>query len=470
MAPEEFRACGYEVVDWIADYLNHPERFPVLPSVEPGFLSGSLPPAAPEEAEPMARILEDFRSHVVPGITHWNHPGFHAYFAITGSEPGILAESLTAALNVNGMLWKSAPAATELEQVTLRWLLHWLDLPSDWFGILFDTASTSTMHGLAAAREAADPTVREYGGSRDLTVYTSEHAHSSVEKGAIAIGMGQRNVRKIEVDNEFRMRPDRLAEAIERDLREGRRPCCVVPTVGTTSTSSLDPVAEIAEIARRYKLWMHVDGAYGGPAAIVPEYRHLFAGMELADSMVINPHKWMGVPVDCSVFYTRRPDILRRAFSLVPEYLRTAEDGEVVNFMDYGVPLGRRFRSLKLWFVMRAFGREEIANRLREHIEWARELACCIQEHPDFELCAPAPLSLVCFRYRGSDEQNRELLERINACGEMFLSHTVLQGRFVLRFAIGNMRSTRDQIRRAWAEIQRLAPNGAGVPSNREET
>jgi len=367
MSPEEFRHHGHQVVDWIADYLAHPECHPVLPKIKPGELTDALPLAGPDRAEPMDAILKDFEDRIVPASTHWNHPGFMGFFATSGTGPGILGEMLAAALNANGMVWKSSPAVTELEQVTLAWLRQWLGLPGPLFGEIFDTASVSTMHAIAAAREFADPEVRTGGGSRDLILYTSEQAHSSVEKGAVAIGIGQRNVRKIPVDPQFQMRPEALAEAIERDRAAGLRPFCVVPTVGTTSTTSIDPVPAIAGIAERFGLWMHVDAAYGGAAALAPEFRHVLAGAERADSLVVKTHKWMGTPVDLSVLYTRRPEILKRAFSLVPEYLRTAEDPRALNLMDYGVPLGRRFRALKLWFVMRYYGREGLAARIRDH-------------------------------------------------------------------------------------------------------
>jgi len=456
MSPEEFRQHGHHIVDWIADYLAHPERYPVLPKVDPGAITDALPSAGPEQGQPMESILKDFEARIVPAITHWNNPGFMAYFACTATGPGILGEMLAAALNANGMLWKTSPAVTELEQVTLDWLRQWLGLPDPLFGVIFDTASTGAMHAIAAARELADPGIRIQGGSRDLVLYTSEHAHNSVEKGAIAIGIGQQNVRKIPVDAEFRMRPAALTDAIERDLAAGLRPFCVVPTVGTTSTSSIDPVPAIADIAERFGLWMHVDAAYGGSAALAPEFRHVLAGAERADSLIVNPHKWMGVPLDLSVLYTRKPEIFKRAFSLVPEFLRTAEDSRVVNFMDYGIPLGRRFRALKLWFVMRYYGREGLAARIRNHVAWAQELAVTIAADDRFELCAPVSLSLICFRRKGSDDPNRELLERVNASGEVFLSHTALNGRFVLRLAIGNHETTRRHVQRAWEIVQSI--------------
>jgi len=454
MPPEEFRRYAHAAVDWIADYLSHPERYPVLPNIEPGQLLEALPACGPAEGEPMDRLLADFERLIVPAITHWNHPGFMAYFANTAPGPGIIAELLCASLNANAMLWKTSPAATELEQVVLDWLRDWLGLPPGLFGIIYDTASTSSMHAIAAAREMADPEARTLGASRGLTLYCSEEAHSSIEKGAIAVGIGQQNVRKIPVDSEFRMRTEALTAAIAEDKAAGRRPFCVVATVGTTSTTSIDPVPAIADIARRFGLWLHVDAAYAGSAAIVPEFRHILDGAEQADSLVTNPHKWFFTPFDLSAFYTRRPDILRRAFSLVPEYLRTAQDTRAINYMDYGVPLGRRFRALKLWFVMRYFGRDRLAEMIRSQIGWARELAEAVDADPRFERTAPSPFSVVCFRYKGSDDENRSLLDRVNASGEFFLSHTVLRGKYSLHLAIGNMGTTREHVMRAWESVQ----------------
>ena len=457
MSPEEFRRFGYEAVDWIASYMSHPERYPVLPKTAPGQLVDALPPCGPEQGEPMECLLEDFRRLIVPSITHWNHPGFMAYFANTAPGPGILAEVLAASLNANAMLWKTSPAATELEQVVLDWLRQWMGLPGGLFGIIYDTASTSSMHAIAAAREMADPEARTLGASRGLTLYTSEEAHSSIEKGAISIGIGQQHVRKIPVDGEFRMRPEALGQAVVADLAAGLQPFCVVATVGTTSTTSIDPVPAIADIAERYGLWLHVDAAYAGSAAIVPELRHILNGAERADSLVVNPHKWLFTPVDLSAFYTRRPDILRRAFSLVPEYLRTGENARAVNYMDFGVPLGRRFRALKLWFVMRYFGRVKMAETIRSQISWAHELADAVDADPHFERAAPAPFSVVCFRYKGTDDENRRLLETVNASGQFFLSHTVLHGKFTLHLAIGNLGTTRDHVMRAWEMIRQVA-------------
>jgi aromatic-L-amino-acid decarboxylase len=454
MLPEEFRRFGHEVVDWIAGYLEHPERYPVLPKVSPGDLIDALPPQGPEKGEPMERILADFEKLVVPGMTHWNHPGFMAYFANSSPGPAILGEMLATALNGNGMVWKTSPAVTELEQVTLAWLKGWMGLPDEWFGIIHDTASTSTMHAIAAARELADPEVHRRGGSQNLIVYTSEQAHSCVEKGAISIGIGQENVRLVPVDSEFRMRPDALEDAVRRDRDAGRHPMFVAATVGTTSTTSVDPVPAIADIAERYEMWLHVDSAYAGSAMICPEFRWAFAGCERADSLLVNPHKWLFTPMDLSAFYTRRPEVLRRAFSLVREYLRTVDGSRAVNMMDYGVPLGRRFRALKLWFIMRYYGREALAEIIRSHVAWAQELAAMIDADPDFERSAPTPFSTVCFRYKGSDEQNRMILERVNASGEVFLSQTELCGKTVLHPAVGNMGTTRAHVMRAWELIR----------------
>ncbi len=450
MTNDEFRRYGHQTVDWMADYLENIRDYPVLPAVLPGDLVDRLPSSAPEQGEPMDAILEDFEQSILPAVTHWNHPRFLAYFAISGSPPGILGEMLTATLNVNGMLWKSCPAVTELEQVTLSWLRQWMGLPEELFGIIYDTASMASMHAIAAAREMADPEVRTRGNSGRLTMYTSEHSHSSIEKGAITLGIGQENVRQIPVDENFRMRVDLLRERMEADRHAGHKPFLTVATVGTTSTSSIDPVSAIADVAEEFGAWLHVDAAYGGAAAVVPELRGILTGAERADSLVVNPHKWLFTPIDLSVFYTSRPEILRRAFSLVPEYLKTGEDPRAVNLMDYGVQLGRRFRALKLWFVMRNLGHEGICRIIRSHIGYAQKLADLIRSHPDFEVAAPTPFSLICFRYRGSDDDNRALLEKVNASGKAFLSHTVLNGRFVLRLAIGNIATEWQDLEEVW--------------------
>lgn len=450
MTPEEFRRYGHQAIDWIAAFLEHPERYPVLSPVKPGELTAALPPRGPEQGESIETILADFERLIVPANTHWNHPGFMAYFANTASEPGILGELLATALNPNGMLWKSSPAVTELEQTALRWLRQWTGLPEDWFGITYDTASVSTMHAIAAARQAADPESRTRGTPQGLVAYASEHAHSSVEKGCIAVGIGQNNFRKVPVGAEFRMRPDALAEMVERDRAAGLRPFFVCATVGTTATTSVDPVPQIADVCESHNLWLHVDAAYAGSLTIAPEFRWAYAGCERADSLVTNPHKWLLTPMDCSVFFTRRPEVLRAAFSLIPEYLRTAGDAGAVNLMDYGVALGHRFRALKLWFIMRYYGREALAEILRGHVRLAQELAAKVDADPRFERTAPTPFSVVCFRYRGTDDENRRIQDAVNASGEIFISGTVLNGRFTMRVAIGNAATRREHVERAW--------------------
>jgi len=458
MPPEEFRRYGHEVIDWVADYLEQIRDYPVLAQVQPGDLKNQLPASAPEQGEPMEAVLADFRELVLPAVTHWNHPRCHGYFPASASGPGILAECLTAALNTNGMLWRSSPASTELEEVTVGWLREWLGLPKEFFGVIHDTASSNTMYAMAAARQTADQELRDRGHTQEFVVYTSEHAHSSVEKGAMTLGVGRNNVRKIGVDEQYRMRPDLVREAIETDLAAGRKPFFISATVATTSVTSIDPVRTLADVATEYGLWLHVDAAYGGAAAVVPEFRHVLDGAERADSLVINPHKWLFTPVDLSVLYTRHPDALRKTFSLVPEYLRTAEDDRVVNFMDYGVPLGRRFRSLKLWFVMRYFGREGIANLIRNHISWARRFADWVRADEHFEVVAPVTLSLVCFRYRGTNEENQSLMDTVNSSGFALLSHNVMDGKFVLRYAVGNIHATEEDVQLVWDQVRQAAP------------
>ena len=455
---EEFRSIGHQLIDWVAAYLADPEQYPVLSSTRPGELMDALPAKGPDDPEPLKWIVADFEKLILPGITHWNHPGFMAYFATSSPPPGVLAELLAAALNANGILWKTSPAITELELVALNWIRQWMDLPPTYFGIIFDTASTSTLHALAAARQQAAPEIRTTGRSgRPLILYCSEHAHSSVDKAAIALGIGQDNIRKAPADDEFQMRADELEAAVLRDKAAGAHPFCIVATVGTTSTTSIDPVPEAARIARENGLWLHVDAAYAGAAAIVPELREKFAAMEQADSIVFNPHKWLFTPVDCSVLYTSKPEILRAAFSLVPEYLTTPADPRMINLMDYGIPLGRRFRALKLWFVLRAFGRQGLSAVIRNQIQIAQELAAWIRASAGFELMAPVPFSVVCFRYLGTDQQNEELLAQINAESGCYLSHTVLRGRYVIRIAIGNLGTKREHIERLWEQIQQIA-------------
>ncbi len=464
---EEYRKRAADLVEWIATYLEHPERYPVLPPLDPGATLGALDRAPPEEPEPLGAILADFERQIVPRLTHWNHPGFLAYFANTASVPGMLGEMLATALNTNAMLWRTGPAAAELEQRTCDWLRQLIGLPDGWFGTVTDLASTSTLYALAAAREA-DPEldVRRKGlAGRSvpaLRVYCSDQAHSSVHKAAMTLGIGLDNVVNVESDDEFRMRPDALARAIAADRAAGHRPIAVVGVLGTTSSTSVDPLAAIAEVAAREKIWFHVDAAYAGVAGAVPELRHHLDGVERADSVVINPHKWLFTPMDCSVFLVRRPEALKRAFSLVPAYLETAEQDAVVNYMDYGFQLGHRFRALKLWMVIRAFGARGIATRIRHHCALAAEFAGWVRAEPGWTIEAPHPFSVVCFRHSaGGDDpatnaHNAAILDRVNASGEVFLSHTVLRGRYVLRVAVGNLRTDRAHLARAW-ELLRAA-------------
>jgi aromatic-L-amino-acid decarboxylase len=439
---------------------------PVLARVSPGDIAASLPHSAPLRAEPLERILADVDQVIMPGITHWNHPAFFAYFGISGSGPGIIGELLSAALNVNAMLWRTSPAATELEQRVLAWVAEMLGLPRAWFGEITDTASASTLYALAAAREAAGVDIREQGmaGRTDLpplAVYTSTQAHSSVDKAAIALGIGRRWTRHIDTDAEFRMRPDMLEQAIRADLAAGVKPIAVVATVGTTSSTSIDPIETIADVCERYGLWLHVDAAYGGAAALLPSHRHVLRGCDRADSFVTNPHKWLLTPIDCSLLYTRRPDDLKRAFSLVAEYLRTSE-ADVVNLMDYGLSLGRRFRALKLWMVIRAYGHEGLTQVIENHIKAAQWLATQIDQEPNWERLAPVPFSTVCFRHAPAasadlETHNAKILDTVNASGTAFLSHTKLNGEYALRVAIGNQATAQEHVTRLWESLKQIA-------------
>lgn len=464
---EELISKGRETLDWIAEYLEHPERYPVLSKSKPGEIAASLPASPPDNPESLDTIFADFESTIIPGITHWNNPAFFGYFATSSSVPGILAEMLVATLDVKAMLWKTSPAATELEQVVMSWLRQMLGLSADWFGITTDTASISSMLALAAAREARpELQVRERGmaGRSDLPrlrVYCSSHAHSSVDKAALALGLGLENVVKIADDDEYRMKPGALAAAIAADRAAGYLPLACVATVGTTSMTSIDPVPAIAQICKREEVWLHVDGAYGGVLAIAPEYRHILDGIEGADSLVVNPHKWLFTPFDCSAFFIKQPEVLKRAFSLVPEYLVTREQDDVVNYMDYGVQLGRRFRALKLWMIIRAFGVRGLADRLRGHCALARRFADWVRADSDWELMAQVPFSLVCFRYAPNgvsdaelDAHNEAIMHAVNGGGDVFLSHTKLRGKFTLRLAVGNIRTEERHVALAWLRLR----------------
>ncbi len=461
MSPEEFRIYGHKLIDWIADYLKNVEKYPVLPAVKPGELKKKFPESPPEYGQSMNEILNDIDEKIIPGVTHWNHPKFMALFNSTSSGPGILAELLTAALNVNGMIWKTGPIATELEQVTLSWLRQMLELPSKFWGIIYDTASISTVHAIASAKTQIASGIKCKNLAEKLSIYFSGQAHSSVEKGALFLGIKRENIRKIETDDEFRMIPGKLEEEIEKDKKQGLIPFCVIATIGTTSSTSVDPVNEIAKICRENNIWLHVDAAYAGVTAMIPEMRHYFNGIEKADSFVVNPHKWLFMPVDISVFYTSKPRILKKTFSLTPEYLKTGTDSIAVNYMDYGIQLGRRFRSLKLWFVIRYFGKNGLTALLRKHINIAQQFANLIDEHPYFERMAPAPFSTVCFRAKplsiSSDHLNgfnEKLMNRINDTGKAFLSHTKLNGNFVIRLVISGIRTEEKHMLEVWDLLQ----------------
>ena len=425
-----FRDDGAAALDWAARYLEQVGDYPVLAQVEPGQIRAQLPSSPPEHGEPFANVLRDLDEILLPGITHWQSPRFFAYFSVSAGEPGILAELLAATLNSVAFLWRTSPASTELEAVTLDWVAQLLGLPDGWHGHIEDTASTSTIAALAAAREASGRNV----------VVCSEHAHSSVDKAAKLLGL---ELRKIAADDEFRLRADAL------DLTDA---AAVVATVGTTSITSVDPVPELADACAEAGVWLHVDAAYAGSAWVCPEHRWSQAGVERADSLVVNAHKWLFVPMDCSLLWTSRPEDLRRAFGLVPEYLRTSE--EVDSLSEYGPALGRRFRSLKLWAVLRCYGREGLQARIREAVRLAEKFENWVEEEPGWEICAPRHFSLVCFRRDGSDEENEDIVERVNRSGELFLSHTRVGGRYVLRLAIGNERTTEDDVRRAWEALR----------------
>ncbi|MDQ6827160.1 MAG: pyridoxal-dependent decarboxylase, partial [Candidatus Eremiobacteraeota bacterium] len=427
----------------------------------------ALPATAPKQGESFDAIFSDFERIILPGITHWNHPRFFAYFSISAAPITVLAEALAAALDVNAMLWRTSPAATELEEVVLRWLGSMLGINDAFKGIVYDTASIGGFTALAAAREALDLEIRDGGMTgRELPalrVYITEHTHSHIEKAAIALGVGRSNVVRIPVDTAFRMNVEALDEQIAVDRARGMRPMCIVATVGTTSTTSSDSIEKIVRIAKRYDTWLHVDAAYAGIAAILPEHRSLLRGVEAADSLVVNPHKWLFVPIDFSVLYSRRPEIIKRAFSLVADYLATPQEG-AENYMDYGLQLGRRFRALKLWFVLRSYGIEGIQQKLREHIGLAQEFAGWVSAEDDWEILAPHPLSVVCFRFRPKDcprealdELNAGLMNAVNGTGEIFISSTKILGSTALRLAIGNERTTRSDVQVAWNVLRRCS-------------
>jgi aromatic-L-amino-acid decarboxylase len=460
MPKEDFRRFGHEIVDWIADYFERMEDLPVLSQNEPNDLKNALPRSAPPQGEDFAEVLKDVEKLILPAVTHWNHPNFHGLFSTSTSSVGVFGEMLAAAFDMKAMLWRTSPASTELEEVVLDWLRQMMNLPAEFKGIIYDTASVSTLHAIAVAREKLNLRIREDGMSgRDdlplLRVYCSEHVHSSIDKAVILLGLGQKSLRKIPTNERFEMLPEKLAEAVAEDLQNGSLPFCVVATVGTTSSSSVDDVEKIAGICEKNNLWLHVDTAYAGSTAIVPEFQKYFKGLDRADSIVTNPHKWLFTPFDLSVLYVKDLDLLKKTFSLVAEYLKVTES--VTNQMDYGIQLGRRFRSLKLWFVMRYFGRDGLIERLREHCRLARAFASWVDDSYDWELLAPVPFALVCFRAAPEgvgeeelDALNEKIMNDINASGAAYLSHTKLNGKFTLRLSVGSIRVEERHIRKVW--------------------
>jgi aromatic-L-amino-acid/L-tryptophan decarboxylase len=470
MHPDEFRRHAHQLVDWMADYMEHIGERPVTPVVRPGELIRQLPTNAPEQGEPFEQIMEDFHRLILPGMTHWNHPGWFAYFPGNNSPPSVLAEMLTATIGAQCMSWATSPAATELEQVTMDWLRRLIGLPDQFVGVIQDTASTATLVALLSAREQATTRAPGDGTGARLTVYASSEAHSSVAKGAKLAGFGLEQLRRIEVDKAYAMRAEALDRAIRNDREAGLVPACVVATVGTTSSTAVDPIPAIAEICRRHGVWLHVDAAYAGTAAIVPELRSWFQGTEQADSLVFNPHKWMLVNFDCSAYFVRDRQMLLQTFRITPEYLRTEHDPAVVNYRDWGIQLGRRFRALKLWFVLRSYGVEGLREVVRKHVALARELAGWIEASSTFELMAPVPFGLVCCRHRppggldesAIDEANRQLLARVNATRKVHLTHTMLGGKYVIRIAIGQRLTDRAKVEEVWRLLQEAAEATTG--------
>lgn len=466
MTPDEFRRYGRDVVDWIADYMEQVEQYPVLSQAAPGQIRAKLPDAPPQSGEPFDAILRDVNDVILPGITHWQSPNFFAFFPANNSGPSILGDMISSGLGVQGMLWATSPACTELETHVLDWLVEMMALPDqfssagDGGGVIQDSASSASLCALLAARErASDYRTNRQGVDRRLIVYTSTQAHSSIEKAMMISGLGVDNLRLIETDEQYRMRPDVLQQAIEADLQAGHTPCFVAATVGTTSSGAVDPLEAIGAICRQHGLWFHVDAAMYGTAELCPEFRGMFAGLDLADSYTFNPHKWMFVNFDCNAFFVRERAALIRTLSILPEYLKNqaTQSGAVIDYRDWQIPLGRRFRALKLWFVIRSFGVLALQEKIRQHVELAQEFAGWVDSHPDFERVVDAPLNLVCFRHKGGEEASRAILDQANASGQMYLTHTKLGGSFVLRMSIGQTNTKSEHVRRAWDLIQSLA-------------
>ena len=466
MSPEQFREHGRAVVDWIADYYEQVERLPVLSQVSPGDIRKLLPPVPPARGEEFDGLLRDIDNVILPGITHWQSPNFFAYFPANASGASILGDLLSSALGVQGMLWATSPACTELETHVLDWLVSMLGLPQKFLssehggGVIQDTASSSSLCAMLAARERTTNYRSNHEGCpHGLVAYTSNQAHSSLEKAAMVCGIGMDNLRLIDVDEKFAMRADALAAQVETDRRNGLTPFFVSATVGTTSSNAMDPLPTIAEICSEHNLWFHVDAAMSGTAALCPEFRYLQQGVEFADSYTFNPHKWMFTNFDCNCFYVADRKALIDTLSILPEYLRNqaTESGDVIDYRDWHIPLGRRFRSLKLWFVIRSYGVEGLQFHIRRHVQLAQEFLSWVRQDERFEVMAPAPLNLVCFRYRGADRNNEELMNRLNRSGDLYLTHTRLNGKFTLRFSVGQTNTERRHVERAWQRIQEEA-------------
>ncbi|HTU42616.1 MAG TPA: pyridoxal-dependent decarboxylase [Candidatus Aquilonibacter sp.] len=462
MTSEEFRRYGHAVIDWIADYQSHVESFPVLSQAKPGQIRASLPERPPERGEPFEAMLKDVEKIILPGVTHWQSPNFFAYFPCNASGPGILGDLLSSGLGVQGMLWSTSPACTELETHVLDWLVPMLGLPKKFLssntggGVIQDTASSAALCALLAARErATNYTSNQKGCDGRIVAYASTQTHSSLQKAAMIAGIGSSNLRLIEVDENFAMRPAALAKQIEADQRAGLVPCFVCATVGTTSSNGMDPVAEIAEVCRRHNLWLHVDAAMSGSAMLCPEFRHLQNGVEFADSYNFNPHKWMFTNFDCNCFWVADRKALINTLSILPEYLRNqaTESGAVIDYRDWHVQLGRRFRSLKLWFVIRHYGVEGLQYHIREHVRLAQQFTGLVRDDKHFELAAPVPLNLVCFRHKGGDELNQTIMDRLNRSGDLFLTHTKLNGKLTLRLCVGQTNTQARHVENAWKRI-----------------
>lgn len=466
MTPEDFRRHGHAVVDWIADYYQRIESYPVLSRVQPGQIRALLPPEPPQKGEAFERILGDIERVVMPGITHWQSPNFFAFFPANASAPAILGDLLCSGLAVQGMLWSTSPACTELETHVMDWMVRMLGLPEKFLstgsggGVIQDTASSASLCAILAARERATHYASNQRGCEGkLVAYASSQAHSSIEKDVKIAGLGVENLRLIEVDKNFAMRAEALAQQIEQDRAAGLVPCFVCATVGTTSSNAIDPVPEIGRICRQWGIWLHVDAAMSGTAALCPEFRHIHQGLELADSYCFNPHKWMFTNFDCDCFYVADRKALIQTLSVLPEYLRNkaTESGAVIDYRDWQIPLGRRFRSLKLWFVIRHYGIEGLQYHVRQHVALAQKFAEWARQDERFELAAPTPLNLICFRHKRGDEANQTLMERLNGSGDLYLTHTKLDGRVTLRFCVGQTNTQARHVERAWQRIQEEA-------------